>query len=329
MDRVVRVTAPSRLHFGLWSLGGTDGRQFGGVGATVERPQLRLTIEPAVAFETAGAHAQRTLEFARRWAEFHGLALPCCRIHMHEVMAEHAGLGSGTQLALSVAAGLNAFCGLPSQTPQELATSVGRGLRSAVGTYGFVFGGLIVEQGKLPGEPISPLHCRIDLPSHWRFVLILPRGLSGLAGQDEADAFHALPPVPPAVTERLIEEIRDRLVPAAATGHFEHFAESLYRYGRLSGECFAARQGGPYNGPLLTALVDRIRGLGHIGVGQSSWGPTIYVVQPTQEAADRFTAELSAIAGADDLQVTVSPPCNDGARIEVGRDAARELEQVR
>ena len=71
---------------------------------------------------------------------------------------------------------------LPSQSPQELALSVGRGLRSAVGTYGFVFGGLIVEQGKLPDEPISPLDCRIDLPEAWRFVLVRPLGLTGIAG---------------------------------------------------------------------------------------------------------------------------------------------------
>src|SRR5262249_44809242 len=151
-----------------------------------------------------------------------------------------------------VAGGLNAFCGLPSQTPQELALSVGRGLRSAVGTYGFVFGGLIVEQGKLSCEPISPLDCRIDLPEEWRFVLIRPRGLVGLAGEKEGEAFGSLPAVPQAVTEELIALVRDRLVPAAATADFAQFAESLYSYGRLSGECFAARQGGPFNGPLLT-----------------------------------------------------------------------------
>src|SRR5213076_1599219 len=99
---------------------------------------------------------------------------PPCRIHISASIPEHAGLGSGTQVALSIAAGLSALCGLPSQTPQELALSVSRGLRSAVGTYGFVFGGLIVEQGKLSDEPISPLDCRIDLPDDWRFVLLRP-----------------------------------------------------------------------------------------------------------------------------------------------------------
>src|SRR5439155_7093983 len=70
----------------------------------------------------------------------------------------------------------------------------------------------------------------------------------GLAGEDEADAFQSLPAAPHRLTEALIEEVRDRLVPAAATEHFDRFAESVHGYGRLSGQCFAARQGGPYNG---------------------------------------------------------------------------------
>src|SRR5262249_46094799 len=161
MPRVVHVTAPSRLHFGLWSLAGAAGRQFGGVGAMVQPPELKLSIRSADQFEATGTGASRVGSFAQAWTRFHYRDLPAVRVEIHGTVAEHAGLGMGTQLGLSVAAGLNAFCELPDQTPQELALSVGRGLRSAVGTYGFVFGGLIVEQGKLPAEPISPLDCRI------------------------------------------------------------------------------------------------------------------------------------------------------------------------
>jgi beta-RFAP synthase len=327
MPRVVHVTAPSRLHFGLWSLGGGDGRQFGGVGAMIERPELKLLLTEAGEFTAVGDSAERAIASARRWAEFHRLALPPCRIEICKMIPEHAGLGSGTQLGLSVAAGLNAFCGLPSQTPQELALSVGRGLRSAVGTYGFVFGGLIVEQGKLPGEPISPLDCRIDLPEAWRFVLVRPRGIAGLAGDDEMVAFGTLPPVPQSVTDELISGVRDRLVPAAATVDFALFSESLYHYGRLSGQCFSAQQGGPFNGPQLTALVEQIRRLGHAGVGQTSWGPTVFVVMPSQEAAEQLVADLRSGDDALEFDLVISSPNNRGARIEVNDDGRGELDR--
>jgi beta-RFAP synthase len=317
MSRLVHVTAPSRLHFGLWSLASASGRQFGGVGAMVERPGLALVIEPGRRLEVSGPLSERAQALVRRWAEFHRLPLPACRIAITASAPQHAGLGTGTQLGLAIAAGLNAFHGLPSGSPQELALSVGRGVRSAVGTYGFVQGGLIVEQGKLPGEPISPLDCRIDLPAQWRFVLVRPLGLAGLAGDDESATIAGLPAIPPEVTERLIALARDHLVPAAATGQFDDFAGSLYQYGNLSGQCFAARQGGPYNGPVLTRLVDQIRGLGAAGVGQSSWGPTLFVVQPSQDAAETLLAQVQELRDVPPLDALITPAANRGARIEV------------
>jgi beta-ribofuranosylaminobenzene 5'-phosphate synthase len=327
MSRLVRVTAASRLHFGLWSLGGAGGREFGGVGAMIEQPALQLSLHESDHFHARGSADRRTLEFALRWAQFHRRELPHCLIEIQKPIPEHAGLGSGTQLGLAIAAGLNAISDLPSQTPQELALSVGRGLRSAVGTYGFVFGGLIVEQGKSAQEPISPLDCRIDVPQSWRLVLVRPRSLRGLAGIDESEAFRLLPAITPQMTDQLIAEARDRLVPAAATGDFEQFAESVYHYGRLSGECFAARQGGPYNGPILTALVERIRGLGHVGVGQSSWGPTLFVAVSSQAAGESLAHELKR--DDDDLEITVTPPANQGARIEVTEDGDGRTAQLR
>jgi beta-ribofuranosylaminobenzene 5'-phosphate synthase len=314
MPRLVRVTAPSRLHFGLWSLASTVGRQFGGVGVMIDRPGLRLSIGPGEG--VWGPLAERTTGFARRWKDFHRLTPPPCRIVIHEAPPEHVGLGTGTQLALAVAAGLNAFYGLPSQTPPELALSVGRGLRSAVGTHGFVHGGLVVEQGKLPGEPISPLDCRIDLPEAWRFVLIRHADAAGLAGDEEAAAMASLPVAPPAVTLELITEVRERLVPAAAMGDFATFAASVYRYGNLSGQLFAARQGGAYHGPILAELVERIRALGFPGVGQSSWGPTLFVAASSADEAEALVALLLKPDRERRLHLEIAAPCNCGAQIE-------------
>jgi beta-RFAP synthase len=308
------------LHFGLWSLHRAEGRQFGGVGAMVALAAAELSITPAESFTAAGDGQNRVAEFACRWARFHDRSLPGCRIEVRHLGPQHAGLGTGTQLGLSVAVGLNAYCDLPSQSPRELAQSVGRGLRSAVGTYGFVYGGLIVEQGRLPGDPISPLDCRLDLPDAWRFVLLRPRGLCGLAGDEETQALEKLPSVDPATTRDLVAMVCDCLVPAAATADFPMFAGGLYRYGNLAGQCYAARQGGAYNGPVLTALVEWARRQGYAGVGQSSWGPTIFVATESEDAAAelvRHTRDPRLPVGPAGLDVEVVAPWNRGAEMEV------------
>jgi predicted sugar kinase len=200
-------------------------------------------------------------------------------------------------------------------SPAELAISVGRGLRSAVGTYGFAEGGLIVERGKLPGERIAPLDVRLALPDHWRFALIHPRDGRGLWGEVEQRAFDHLPAVPGEVTDELTGEVRQRMLAAVASGQFELFSESVYRYGRIAGMCFAEIQGGPYNGPRLTELVEQVRSMGVTGVGQSSWGPTLFAILPDQTAAEDLVASFAKRIPDEDIELSITRASSQGATI--------------
>ena len=324
LDRRVEVVAPCRLHFGLLSFGRFCGRQFGGAGVMVDGPAVRLSVTAADQLQTAGPLADRARDFACRWAEYAGFTADpssalACRIDIQSAASEHSGLGVGTQLALSVAAALTTWFERPPLPPAELAQSVGRGRRSAIGTYGFAAGGLIVERGRLPGEPISPLECRVPVPDAWRFVLIQPRTDAGLSGAAEQTAFDQLPPVPDEVTAELQDELYLRMLPAVKAADFAQFSDSVYRYGRLAGLCFAPVQGGPYNGPRLARIVDLVRDLGVSGVGQSSWGPTLFALLPGEEQAQEFNARLTAVLkaqpGDHEVQLSIARPNNCGARI--------------
>ena len=194
---------------------------------------------------------------------------------------------------------------------------LGRGLRSAVGTHGFLQGGLIAELGKLSHEALSPLDRRIALPSAWRFVLICPRQGEGLCGPAEGDAFSRLPSVPADVAGQLTCELRERLVPAAACGDFAAFGESVYRFGHRAGLCYAPLQGGAYNGERLSGLVELIRRCGVAGVGQSSWGPTVFAVCRDGDQAEKLVDELSRRGAIDDAEVWISATNNRGAERRV------------
>lgn len=335
MPRHVVVHAANRLHFGLFALaaaqrlteaapGSTtaateDQRSYGGVGVMVSRQGIELHIREAAGFEIAADPlAERIGTFARRWAEFYSQSLEGMRISLKGHTPDHVGLGTGTQLGLSVAAGLTAFRGLPAPPLEELCRSVGRGLRSAVGAYGFALGGLIVDRGKLPGEFLSPLDCRLELPSTWHFVLARPLTGSGLAGEREQNAMDAANRNLAPLTEQLIAEAREHLIPAAATGNFPDFAASLGRYCELAGQFYSDVQGGPYNGPAVAALAAKIRALGHVGLGQSSWGPTLFVVCENQIAAGQLAHQL---LGDDPfgerVDIKIASVCNTPARIDV------------
>jgi beta-RFAP synthase len=318
MPRAVTVTAASRLHAGLYALARGAGRHYGGVGFMVAPPGWRLELQPAAEFRCLGPDADRAARAAEAWRQFYQVpTLPAVQLSIAEAVPAHAGLGSGTQLALAVSAGLSAWQGRAIGPPDELARSVGRGKRSAVGTYGFVQGGLIAERGRLADEPFSPLDARLEIPAAWRFLLLFPRPVPAIYGSEEDSRLAALPPTPIATTDALIRQVREDLLPAVAAADFASFAASLHRFNREAGELFAPVQGGPYHGPVVTSLIAACQRLGGAGVGQSSWGPTVFVAQPNEIAAEEFLARLRATIDSTTLTATIAQPCNAGAQITV------------
>src|SRR5438034_2567726 len=188
----VFVEAPARLHFGVLDLRGDLGRRFGGIGAAVPAPSLLLEAHPASDLQAEGPDAARARAFAQRFAAFHGIP-PRVHLCLHRTIPPHAGLGSGTQLALAVARATAELYGLPTDVA-TLARAVDRGRRSAVGTWTFAFGGFVLEGGRTAGtERVAPLLARLPFPDLWRCVVAVPRGKPGLAGDDEAAAFARLP----------------------------------------------------------------------------------------------------------------------------------------
>jgi beta-RFAP synthase len=306
------------LHFGLLSFGEHVQRQYGGAGVMIDAPGLTLTIRPADRLSASGSLAERALAFARQFAQRNETpGEPNCHIEIVTAPPDHAGLGTGTQLALAIAAGLDALAGRLDRDAVRWARLMGRGERSAVGTHGFALGGLLVEGGKLQGEAVSPLVSRIELPEAWRFVLLIDRQERGLSGAAERKAFADLPSVPEAATADLAHELLQHLLPAAAGANLAEFGESLYRYGYQAGMLFAKRQGGPYAGRRATELVEWIRGQGLRGVGQSSWGPTIFALLGDAESAVNFATLVRARFADQPMEVVIAAPANHGARIEL------------
>ncbi len=312
----IEVVAPARLHFGLLSFGQPAVRQFGGCGVMLKNPCVRLSFIPAARFSVSGACARRVAAFAGAWSQRTGRELKC-EISVEAFIPPHVGLGSGTQLALSVAAGL--FRLLMPETPLRpgrLAASVGRGQRSAVGTYGFALGGLIAERGKWPDEPLGELLGHVSFPPAWRFVLLRPPGEQGRNGRSERAAFATLPPVPVGTTKRLLEILEIELLPACRKANCEEVGHAMHAFGQLAGSCFAACQGGAFASPRIDRLVRTLRELGVAGVGQSSWGPTVFALTPSAQAAQdlwrNFTVKGSLETQIDLGRSSSLPPRTRG-----------------
>lgn len=240
------------------------------------------------------------------------------RLEIEHAPPAHAGLGSGTQLGMAVAKVLSILSGEPGLDAVDLARRARRGLRSALGLYGFQDGGLLVEAGqRRPGE-ISPLVARVDFPNHWRFVLARPLGATGLSGADELNGFARLTAMPQAVTDRLCCIALMEILPAVVEQDFAQAGESIGRFGRLVGEYFAPVQGGVFADERIRGVAQVLESRGIHGFGQSSWGPTLFVLCPDSEFASRLATELANHSAGAGCEFTIAAPLNQGARVEVG-----------
>ena len=293
----VFVEAAARLHFGVLDLRGALGRRFGGLGAAVPAPSLLLEAVPDRELSGQGPDGERAVAFARRFLAHHGLQ-GGARLVVHRAIPPHSGLGSGTQLGLSVARALAELHGLPTE-PAALARAVGRGHRSAIGTWTFALGGFIVEGGRRAGaDDIAPLLARFAVPEGWRCVVAVPRGAPGLSGDAEATAFERLPPPPEREVERVAHLVLMQLLPSLVEADLPSFGAALTEVQRVTGAWFASQQGGVFAPGPSEALVRRLAEWGAAGVGQSSWGPAVYGLVGSAADGRALAARAAALLGA-------------------------------
>jgi beta-ribofuranosylaminobenzene 5'-phosphate synthase len=311
------VEAAARLHFGVLDLRGSLGRRFGGLGAAIPQPSLLLEAAPAEALGVTGLEAERVEEFARRFLGHHGVT-GGARLELHRAIPPHSGLGSGTQLGLTVARAMAELHQLPSD-PVSLARAVSRGRRSAIGTYSFAYGGFILEGGHRPQEEtVAPLLGRYEVPESWRCVVAVPPGEPGLSGEAESTAFERLPAPPERDPERVAHLVLMQLLPSLVEGDLAGFGSALTAIQQVTGAWFAPSQGGIFAPGMGQELIERMAGWGALGVGQSSWGPAVYGLVEGGECGRALAERVAGFLAGRGL-VFEGGFARHGARLAWGR----------
>ena len=107
-----------------------------------------------------------------------------------------------------------------------------------------------------------------------------------------------------------------QMLPAIASRDCSAFGEAVFQFGRRAGECFSAVQGGPFASDEIAQLVASIREFGVAGVGQSSWGPTVYAVTADEAEAQRLVDWFRDRGNGSRYEICIARPNNCGASIE-------------
>jgi predicted sugar kinase len=106
------------------------------------------------------------------------------------------------------------------------------------------------------------------------------------------------------------------LLSALRERDFDGFTSALREFNHTVGDHFAAVQGGVFASRRMAELAAWLERREVIGVGQTSWGPTLLAACETAPAAEQLVREIAA-GGWNDCVIDIARPLNRGASCEV------------
>ena len=291
----VSVIAPARLHMGFIDLSGSLDRHFGSIGIALNEHATRLSVTSGERRLITGPSAERADKCLTMMCQALNVS-DKLTVTIETAIPEHVGLGSGTQMSLAIGSALNAYYCL-GLTVRNIAALMDRGLRSGIGIGIFEQGGLVVDGGRGEKTITPPVIVHLDIPTAWRFILVLDSRGQGLHGQQEVEAFKELPLFSRHEAERLCYLLLMQGLPAVAENNIVNFGDVISQLQRSVGNHFSAAQGGVFTSPEVAIAMNWLAEKGAVAIGQTSWGPTGFCAIDgvrlaeviTQEAVQKFS----------------------------------------
>jgi len=324
---LIKIKSPARIHFGQIDLDGSRGRIYGGAGIGVENPACIMKFKKSDNISVTGKYSEKTAEILEKFIKkLHSKNMlgqnQGAVVEIEEILPFHQGLGSGTQIGLTIGEGLNNLYQL-NLKPEQVAAYVDRKhSRSGIGFGVFYTGGFIVDGGRPVAEKendsyLPPVIFQKKVPEKWRLVIVFPQvDKTGLSGRKEIKTFRNLKSMSRDTAAENAHHILLGMLPALVEKDIKSFGRALTQLEINVGDYFKQVQGGRYSTKISAEIVKFMLQNGSYGAGQSSWGPSLYGI-----CADKKTAEMLKISllnkfKGDVTDIITTKAAAEGVKIE-------------
>ncbi|NPA23832.1 MAG: GHMP kinase [Crenarchaeota archaeon] len=318
MKERVAVRAPSHVHLGNFDLNGEYGRLFGTIGFTLEEPHVEIEVERGDHDVIEEPHGYRSLiaEVVEKCREKFKITYPLS-IKVRKAFRRGVGLGLTTSLTLAIVYAISRVEGKDIDVI-EIAPEFGRGTVSALGTYAFKLGGMIVDAGFRIGNigRVPPLIYRGEIPRRWHFIVAVPNRVPEKVVEikrREHEILNNLPKMSPETSGKLCRIVLTQLIPSVEEEDIETFGKAITEFSRTAGEYWAPFQEGTYCTKEVEKGIKIMLEEGCTGAAQSCWGPTFYGVADSYRACERVKKRLKEELNIEEIYITHVD--NTGARI--------------
>ena len=304
------ITSPSRLHLGFYGFDDYYGYKYGSMGLAINAYKTIISVK----------HSQNIVsDLPKKYI------LPLIKhlklkgiknsfeIKTLQKSPSHIGLGSGSQLSLSIGMAVCKLFDLNLET-NDIANLYNRGQRSGTGLSTFKQGGFVVDACK-KDTLLPKVMFKSKFPRDWRIILLNDINLKGTSGKRENKFFSKGSRTDHKKSE-LSHILLRGILPSIVYEDFQSFSKNITEFQRITAEFYKEKQKGMFLSPEISNIMEYIRGYDNLGIGQSSWGPTSYIfVESKLHAKELLSIIQNKFNVYNNVQLNIVSPWNSGYKI--------------
>tara|TARA_Y100000389_G_scaffold105276_1_gene102169 strand:+ start:3304 stop:4245 length:942 start_codon:yes stop_codon:yes gene_type:complete len=301
----VKIETNSRLHLGFMNINSSSPYSYGGLGVSIDNYPTVINISKSNKFESnlPKQYTNKILNYINKA----GLK-KTVKINCTNKPNSHIGLGSGTQLILSLEEGLSKFYNLDGKID-----IFNRNFRSGVGFNAYKFGGFIIDSPKKELST-SELIFKSKFPKNWKVIVLFDNTKRGLHGASENKFFTKSNTN--SIRKYLSDITLNELIPSIIYKDFDIFAKSLTEFQKCNASLYSSIQKSIYLSNDIAKIIKKVSSSFKVGCGQSSWGPTSYMFIDSKKDLKEILPILDkAISMYNNLSYDVVSARNSGRKL--------------
>tara|TARA_Y100000817_G_scaffold298748_1_gene276221 strand:+ start:80 stop:1042 length:963 start_codon:yes stop_codon:yes gene_type:complete len=305
--REISIQSPSRLHLGFYGISDTYGYSYGSMGLSINHAHVNLSIKLSSSFQSnlPKKYTNPMLKYLNNIN-----VKPKFDLKASSLPKMHIGLGSGTQITLSVIMIINKFLNL-NLNYQEVVKISQRGLRSGTGIASFKDGGFIIDACKAQ-KKLPKILLQKKFPKTWRIILLNDKKIVGKFGKSERNFFKGMKNSKKTYPE-LSDIIMRGIIPSVIYEDFDNFIFAINRFQKITSKFYSSNQGNVFISNDINNIMKDMQKNNNVGIGQSSWGPLSYIFTDSIDyARDLIDFIEKKYCNCDNLTYTIVRPSNTG-----------------
>lgn len=277
MKKIITLNSPARIHIGFLDMGKSSLRKFGSLGLTISKYSYIIQIEKSKKIEIScndpilSNKINNIIILLRKDISFSNF-----KIRVLSKIPMHSGLGSGTQLALSIGYLITKLNKIKFDV-NHIATILKRGSRSGIGIESFKNGGFNIDVGKLKKSSSPPLNIlNLKWPIEWKIILLFDQNIIGVHGKDEVKEFETLREPNKNYSNENCKNLLMKIIPGLMEKNFTEFSDGIRIIQNNMSKTFYKKKK-KFASKTIEQIFNNLDKIDCNGYGQSSWGPTGFI----------------------------------------------------